>query len=55
MAVTFAIVVSIWAQVPWFSPWFLLVFLVVGGWGAWATMVLRFNKVDEGKVSRNNG
>lgn len=54
--VVFAIIVGIWAHAPWVpTVWTLLAFLFLGGWAAWATIVLKFNKVDDRNPVHRNG
>jgi len=51
-----SIIVGIWLHAVWvMTPWTLLAFVIVGGWGAWASLVLKFNRINKRKVARTHG
>jgi hypothetical protein len=56
IAIAMSIIVGIWLHAAWvMTPWTLLAFVIVGGWGAWASLVLKFNQIDKRKVARTHG
>ena len=56
IAVVMSIIVGIWVHAAWvMTPWTLLAFVIVGGWGAWASIVLKFNRIDKRRAARTHG
>jgi uncharacterized membrane protein len=56
MVVAMSIIVGIWVHAAWvMTPWTLLAFVIVGGWGAWASIVLKFNRIDKRKAAHTHG
>jgi uncharacterized membrane protein len=56
IVVAMSIIVGIWVHAAWvMTPWTLLAFVIVGGWGAWASVVLKFNRIDKRKAAHTHG